>query len=69
MSRTTTAARNPLLTPFKDSKNEMVHGSVDAPLAAIGMTKQVNADLTGMFEMLNKATKAEDIDQDAMGRQ
>jgi len=57
-----------LLTPFKDSKNEMVHGSVDALLTAISMTKQVNADLTGMFEVLNKATKPEDIDQDAIGK-
>jgi hypothetical protein len=57
-----------LLAPFKDSKNEMIHGSVDALLTAIGITKQVNADLTSMIESLNKATKPEDIDQTAIGK-
>ncbi len=57
-----------LLKSFKDSKNEAIHGSVDALLTAIGMTKQINADLIGMMEALNKATKPEDIDQTAIGK-
>ena len=52
-----------LLTPFKDSKNESIHTSVDSLLLAIQSTKQINTMLMGMMESLNKATKAEDIDQ------
>ena len=52
-----------LLTPFKDSKDESVHGSVDALLTAIYGTKENNAVLNAMTDSINKATKPEDIDE------
>ena len=52
-----------LLTSYKDSKNESIHKSVDALLQAIQITKEINGNLITMMETLNKAKKAEDIDQ------
>jgi len=52
-----------LLKPYKDSKNESIRESVDSMLLAIKSIKEVNAELVEMMESLNKATKAEDINQ------
>ncbi len=52
-----------LLNPYKDSKNEPIHKSVDALLQAIQITREINGKLIGMMETLNKAKKVEDIDQ------
>jgi hypothetical protein len=56
-----------ILTPYKDSKNDSIHLSVDSFLKAIQTTKEINADLVGMMESL-QATKAEDIDQQAIAK-
>jgi hypothetical protein len=57
-----------LLAPYKDSKNESIHGSVDALLLAIQTTKEINGNLITMMETLNKAKKAEDIDQQEIAK-
>lgn len=57
-----------LLTPYRQSKNGSISTSADSFLKAIQMTKEINADLVGMMESLNKATKAEDIDQQAIAK-
>lgn len=57
-----------LLTPYKDSKNEPIHASVDTLLLAIQATKEINDNLITMMETLNKAKKAEDIDQQELAK-
>jgi hypothetical protein len=57
-----------LLKPFKDSKDDSVHTSVDTLLTAIQGTKDMNATLSSMIDALNKATKPEDIDQTEIGK-
>jgi hypothetical protein len=57
-----------ILTPYKDSKNDSISTSVDSFLKAIHMTKEINADFVEMIEALNKATKVEDIDQQAIAK-
>lgn len=57
-----------ILAPYKDGKNESMSASVDSFLTAIHTTKEINADLIEMMESLNKATKAEDIDQQAVAK-
>jgi hypothetical protein len=57
-----------LLTPYKQSKNGSISTSVDSFLKAIQMTKEINTDLVGLMESLNKATKAEDIDEQAIAK-
>jgi hypothetical protein len=57
-----------LLTPYKDSKNEAIHNSVDALLLAIQITKEININFTTMMESLNKVKKADDIDEQEIAK-
>jgi hypothetical protein len=57
-----------LLTPYKESKNESIHTSVDTLLLVIQTTKEINGNLIAMMETLNKAKKAEDIDQQEIAK-
>ena len=57
-----------ILPPYKDSKNDSISTSVDSFLKAIQTTKEIDADLVEMTEALNKATKVEDIDQQAIAK-
>jgi hypothetical protein len=57
-----------ILVPYKASKNDSISTSVDSFLKAIQTTKEINADLVEMMESLNKATKMEDIDQQATAK-
>jgi hypothetical protein len=57
-----------LLTPYKDSKNVSIQKSVDALLLVIQITKEINGNLIGMMETLNKAKKVEDIDQQEISK-
>jgi hypothetical protein len=52
-----------ILQPYAKSKNENISKSAETLLLAIQGIKDVNAHLIEMMETVNKATKAEDIDQ------
>ena len=57
-----------ILTNYKNSKNEGVRASVDALLEAINTTKAINEAMVGTMESVDKATKAQDIDQLAIAK-
>jgi hypothetical protein len=56
------------LQPYKASKNKYVRDSVESLLAGIDTTKQINGHLLQEMEAVDRATKAEDIDQIAIAK-
>jgi hypothetical protein len=52
-----------LLTAYRDSRDEHTRESVNSFLLAIATTRDINVKLIGLMESVNKAQKAEDIDQ------